>query len=65
VVYCDEVQDLGGLRKPNLGLSMHLDELYRKDDLATCQSLRLLRLPDMCPLRSMIMLIRLDRQTRR
>lgn len=30
VVYCDEVQDLGGLRKPNLGLSMHLDELYRK-----------------------------------
>jgi hypothetical protein len=30
VVYCDEVQDLGGLRKPNLGLSMHLDEFYRK-----------------------------------
>lgn len=30
VVYCDEIQDLGGLRKPNLGLSMHLDELYRK-----------------------------------
>lgn len=30
IVYGDEVQDLGGLRKPNLGLSMHLDELYRK-----------------------------------
>lgn len=30
VVYGDEVQDLGGLRKPNLGLAMHLDELYRK-----------------------------------
>lgn len=30
VIYCDEIQDLGGLRQPNLGLSMHLDEVYRK-----------------------------------
>lgn len=30
VVYFDEVQDIGGLRIPNLGLGMHLDELYRK-----------------------------------
>lgn len=30
IVYGDEVQDLGGLRQPNLGLSMHLDEIYRK-----------------------------------
>lgn len=30
VLYCDEVQDIGGLRQPNLGLSMHLDEFYRK-----------------------------------
>lgn len=30
VVYFDEVQDIGGMRQPNLGLSMHLDELYRK-----------------------------------
>jgi hypothetical protein len=30
VVYLDELQDIGGSRKPNLGLSMHLDELYRK-----------------------------------
>lgn len=30
VVYCDEVQDIGGLRLPNLGLSTHLDEFYRK-----------------------------------
>ena len=30
VIYFDEVQDIGGLRKPNLGLSMHLDEFYRK-----------------------------------
>lgn len=30
ILFCDESQDLGGLRKPNLGLSMHLDEIYRK-----------------------------------
>lgn len=30
ILFCDETQDLGGLRKPNLGLSMHLDEIYRK-----------------------------------
>lgn len=30
IVYFDEVQDIGGLRQPNLGLSMHLDEFYRK-----------------------------------
>lgn len=30
VVFFDEVQDIGGLRMPNLGLSMHLDEIYRK-----------------------------------
>lgn len=30
VVYFDEVQDIGGIRQPNLGLGMHLDELYRK-----------------------------------
>jgi hypothetical protein len=30
IVYFDEVQDIGGIRIPNLGLGMHLDELYRK-----------------------------------
>jgi hypothetical protein len=30
VMYCDEVQDIGGIRQPNLGLTMHLDEFYRK-----------------------------------
>jgi hypothetical protein len=30
VLYCDELQDLGGSRQPNLGLSMNLDEIYRK-----------------------------------
>lgn len=30
VVYCDELQDIGGRQQPNLGLAMHLDELYRK-----------------------------------
>lgn len=30
VVYLDELQDIGGTRQPNLGLSMHLDEVYRK-----------------------------------
>jgi hypothetical protein len=30
VIYFDEVQDIGGIRQPNLGLGMHLDELYRK-----------------------------------
>lgn len=30
VVYFDELQDIGGTRLPNLGLSMQLDEVYRK-----------------------------------
>lgn len=30
IIYCDEMQDLGGLRQPNLGLQSHLDEVYRK-----------------------------------
>jgi hypothetical protein len=30
VVYLDEIQDLGGIRQPNLGLGMHIDEVYRK-----------------------------------
>jgi hypothetical protein len=30
VVYFDEIQDIGGIRQPNLGLGMHIDEMYRK-----------------------------------
>lgn len=30
VVYFDEIQDVGGIRQPNLGLGNYIDELYRK-----------------------------------
>jgi hypothetical protein len=30
IIYFDEIQDIGGIRQPNLGLGMHLDEIYRK-----------------------------------
>lgn len=30
VIYIDELQDLGGMRQPNLGLTMLIDEIYRK-----------------------------------
>jgi hypothetical protein len=30
IIYVDEAQDLAGTRLPNLGLGMHLDEVYRK-----------------------------------
>lgn len=30
VVFLDELQDLGGRQQPNLGLTMHIDEIYRK-----------------------------------
>lgn len=30
IIYGDELQDIGGRQAPNLGLMMHIDEIYRK-----------------------------------